>query len=358
MKRILVTGAGGSPGVNFIQSLRNAPEPFYIVAADANLHHLQWPDADRKLLVPPCSHPEYIEILKAIIRDERIDFVHAQPDIEVRAISAARDVLGARTHLPDRSTIETLQDKYSTGVKWANAGIRNRPTVVIRDGADLPSAVEQLGLPFWMRASSGAGARGSTLVTNAAVGYHWFSYWQARGESWEFIAEEYLPGRDIAWSSLWEDGQLITSQGRERLEYIYPHLAPSGRTGTPIVARTLNDEAVNEIAQRCVLAIDPRATGIFSVDLREDVNGNPIPTEINCGRFFTTSFFLTRAGLNMPYLYIKWAFGEAIPEVPATNALSEGLHWIRHIDCPTVLVMEEDLQCDSYCPTLSPAIAA
>jgi carbamoyl-phosphate synthase large subunit len=358
IKRILVTGAGGSPGVNFIQSLRESPERFYVVAADANMHHLQWPDADRKVLVPPCSHPEYIEILNEIIDEDGIEMVHAQPDVEVRRISAAREQLHARTWFPEHRVIDILQDKFETGKRWAAAGIRNRPTLSINTRSDLANAATQLGFPFWMRASSGAGARGSTLVTNQAVGYHWLSYWRARGESWNFIAEEYLPGRDLAWTSLWENGRLITSQGRERLEYIYPHLAPSGRTGTPIVARTVNDEAVNEISTRCVLAIDPNATGIFSVDLREDASGNPIPTEINCGRFFTTSLFFSRAGLNVPYMYVKRAFGESIPLTPQFNALPEGLHWIRHIDCPTVLISEEELTCDSRCPMPLVSIAA
>ena len=358
IKRILVTGAGGSPGVNFIKSLRHAPEEYHVVAVDANLHHLQWPDADRKFLVPPCSHPDYLDILNQIIAVEKIDLVHAQPDIEVRAISASRDRIHAKTYLPPHATIETLQDKYLTGKLWASAGIRSRPTAVVDSLSDITSASAEFGFPFWMRASSGAGARGSTLVTNQEVAVHWLSYWRARGEDWQFIAEEYLPGRDIAWSSLWENGQLITSQGRERLEYIYPHLAPSGRTGTPIVARTLNDAAVNEIAMRCVLAVDLKATGIFSVDLREDRDGRPIPTEINCGRFFTTSFFFTQAGLNMPYLYVKKAFGEEIPVTPQLNALPPGLHWIRHIDCPTVLIREEDLSCDIPCPQHSQLIAA
>ena len=36
MKRILVTGAGGSPSANFIRSLRAADEEYYIVGTDAD----------------------------------------------------------------------------------------------------------------------------------------------------------------------------------------------------------------------------------------------------------------------------------------------------------------------------------
>ncbi len=36
-------------------------------------------------------------------------------------------------------------------------------------------------------------------------------------------------------------------------------------------------------------------------------------TEINIGRFFTTIHFFTQAGLNMPEIFMKLAFGEPVP---------------------------------------------
>ncbi len=358
VKRVLVTGAGGSPGVNFIQSLKEAPEPIEIVAADCNAHHLQWPPVDRKHLVPPCTHPEYIDALNAIIEMEGINFVHPQPDVEVAILSKHRDRLKARTFFARRSTIEILQDKAIAGALWERAGIRRRPTLVIENEDDLNSAVFHLGYPFWLRASTGAGARGSTLVENMETASHWIGYWRARGCDWQFIAEEYLPGRDYAWQSIWKDGELITSMARERLEYIYPHLAPSGRTGTPIVAATVHDDRINEMGIRCVKAVDARATGIFSVDLRENSAGETVPTEINCGRFFTTSLFFTRAGINMPYLYVKLGFGEELPEVESINPVPAGLLWLRHMDCPTVLIREEKIKCHTPWTTQSIAMSA
>lgn len=344
LKRVLVTGAGGSPGLNFIQSLRAAPEPIQVFAVDCNPYHLEWIDAEAKYLVPTCDHPEYISILNDIIRKHEINFVHPQPDVEVRRLSDCREQINAPTYMPNQETIRILQDKALTGAKWSAAGIRSNPTFAIDSEEDITKAVFALGMPFWMRATTGAGARGSTLVENVETAKHWLAYWRARGCNWSFIAEEYLPGKDYAWMSLWKDGELITSQGRERLEYIYPHLAPSGRTGTPTVAKTVQDSRLNDIAIRCVKAVDENASGIFSVDLREDKDGNPIPTEINAGRFFTTSHFFTRAGVNMPYLYLKLGYGEELPPVKATDPIEAGLHWIRHIDCPTVLVKEEALQ--------------
>ena len=90
-------------------------------------------------------------------------------------------------------------------------------------------------------------------------------------------------------------------------------------------------------------SIDKHATGIFCVDLKENKDGVPYPTEINTGRFFTTSFFFTSAGVNMPYYYIKLAFDEEIPRMPKYNSVERDMVWCRHIDCPAVLKKESDI---------------
>jgi carbamoyl-phosphate synthase large subunit len=153
----------------------------------------------------------------------------------------------------------------------------------------------------------------------------------------DFIAEAYLPGRDLAWTSLWWEGMLIASFGRERLEYIYPNLAPSGRTGTPTIARTVHDHELNTTAFNTVVAIDPKPHGFYSVDLREDKDGIARPTEVNAGRCFTTSYLSTAAGVNFMDLWCCLIQGET-PYVEAVNSIPADLVWMRHIDCPELLL--------------------
>jgi len=52
MKRVLVTGAGGSASTSFIRSLRQAPEPIHVVGTDADAYYLMRSEADRSYLVP------------------------------------------------------------------------------------------------------------------------------------------------------------------------------------------------------------------------------------------------------------------------------------------------------------------
>ena len=340
MKRIIITGSGGPAGINFINSLRDAPEKMHLIGTDINKFHLEWPNVDERYLIPRFDEPNYIEKLNELIEKTKAEMVHPQPDGEVRVISENREKINAITFLPDKKTIRICQDKFESARIWKKAGLHTLESILIEDEKDLIKAENAFGYPYWLRATVGFSSRGSTPVENMEVAKAWLNYWKARNVGWKFVAQEYLPGKNIAFQSLWKDGEIVVSQARERLEYIYPNLAPSGVTNTPVVAITINREDVNNIATKAILSIDKNATGIFCVDLKEDKNGVPIPTEINAGRFFTTSYFFTKAGINMPYYYVKLAYKEKIPNLPKYNALPEGLYWIRHIDAPAILVRE------------------
>ncbi len=343
MKRVLVTGAGGPAGVNFVRSLRAAPEPMHIVGTDIDRFHLEWPDLDVAYEAPRGDDPGYLGFLNDVIAREGITLVHPQPDPEVDVISRLRDRLDAPTYLPDPATVATCQDKLASARAWEAAGIRTLPALPVETRADLEHAAAELGLPMWVRATSGAGGRGSTPVESVEVAEHWIAYWRLRGRDWAFVAERMLPGANLAFTSLWHDGEPVVWHLRERLEYIYPYLAPSGVTGTPVVAVSREMPDAEAIALRAVRAVDERATGVFCVDLKADADGRPWPTEINCGRFFTTSYFFTAAGVNIPYAYVRLAHGEPAFDAPPP-AIPAGLHWVRHIDCPAALVREDDLR--------------
>lgn len=344
IKRILILGAAGPPGVNVINSLRLTKEKLYLVGTDANKFHLEWPDLDKYYNIPSYHEVGYKESIKKIIAKEKIDFVHAQPDQEVSALSAMRDELDVLVCLPKKEVIDILQDKLESAIIWHKAGLHNFKTLEVNNGKDLKNAAKKIGLPIWMRAKTGAGARGATLVENINTGVFWMKYWRARKSNWPFIVQPFLPGKEYAFQSLWFNGKLINSQGRERIEYIFPHISPSGRTGTSAVTKTVHNKKLNVAATKSILSVDPRPHGVYSVDLMEDKKGNITPTEINGGRFFATTFFYSKAGLNQPYHMIKLTFGEKLPPQKKYNFLEKDLYWIRHIDCPAVLVSEEKLK--------------
>jgi len=346
MKRIIVTGAGGPAGINFIMSLKIAPEKMFIVGTEASEYFMHLAPTDKVYSVPRPGENSYIDRLNEIIRKEGVEFLHAQPDVEVKIISENREKLEANVFIPSKNAVSICQDKLESARIWQKKGVPVAKTIELRNEHDVDKAFEEFGSPIWIRARHGAGGRGSTPANNRETALSWIKYWNSRGMNWEFIAQEHLPGRNIGFHSLWKDGELVTSMARERIEYIYPNLAPSGITGTPSVQRTIHDDVVNDIGTKAVLSIDPNFNGIACVDLKENKEGTPCVTEINAGRMFTTSFFFSYASkvlrkdfyANIPYLYVKLAFKEKVPSIQKYNILPKNVYWIRHIDAPAKLV--------------------
>ena len=345
MKRILVIGAGGSAGINFVDCLRKAKEEFYIVGTDTNKWHLELPDLDSQYILLDCVDSNYIDTLNRIIEKEDIGFVHPQPDIAVKILSDKRDKIHARMFIPDKVTIDICQDKIKLNTILEQNGVPVPKAYLINDRELLKEAVmllRNIHEKIWLRATKGAGAKASLPILDEEQGTAWIKYWEImKGVGYgAFMACEFLPGREFAFQSVWKDGELIISAARERLEYIFGELTPSGQSSSPSVARVVYREDVNQIATAAILAIDKRATGIFCVDLKENVEGIPCVTEINAGRFFTTSNFFASIGANMPYSYVKLAYGEETGLLKTYNAATEGYYWIRLMDKGPILIKE------------------
>lgn len=339
MKRILITGAGGSAAANFIDALRLSDEDYYFVGTDIKPYHLAFTPLDARFIVPPCHDPRYLKTINQIIKQEKIDFVHAQPDPEVLFLSQHRAKVDARLFLPRHQTIVACSDKARFNNILQQANVPVPLAFHLTDRATLKAALQKLRSKndtAWLRAIRGAGSKASLPVSYYRHAIAWIDYWHThKGLDFsDFMISEFLPGREFAFQSVWNQGRLVVSQARERVEYIFGNLTPSGQTSSPSVARTVNRDDVNRIATEAITAIDAHPTGVFCVDMKEDGHGVPRVTEINCGRFFTTSNFFAHAGVNMPDIYVRLAFDESIPSIAPYNPLPEDLWWIRMIDKP------------------------
>ena len=120
------------------------------------------------------------------------------------------------------------------------------------------------------------------------------------------------------------------------------HISPSGITGTPTVSRIIVDKSVNSIGEKAVKSIDSNPHGNYVVDLKEDNDGNWFVTEIDSGKFHTTTplwgyistkFLKQEPNYNLPYLYTMLGLGEiSDPGFLGNDIYPEGLHILRHID--------------------------
>lgn len=321
----------------------------YLVGVDINRWHLELPSVDRRYVVPKCFDPGYIDALNRVVRREDVEFVHAQPDMELEVISDHREEIEATTFLPDARTIRLCHDKMETNRFLRKKGVPAPESCLVERMEDVSASLERVRRAsgvVWVRSVRGAGSRAALPVRTARQAREWIHYWRTMRalESKDFMFAEFLPGREFAFQSLWNEGELVASQARERLEYVFGNLSPSGQSSSPSVAVTVSDPRVNEIAHRAILAVDERPHGVFCVDLKENEDGVPCVTEINVGRFFTTSNFFAKLGCNMPHLMVKLAFGEPIPPQPRFNAVAPGYLWIRLMDAGPIIVRQGEWQ--------------
>ena len=342
MTVVLVTGAGGSASANLVDALRRSGRGYHVVGTDSSPVRLHLSAADTRLVMPRADEPGYADALFAVVEFNGVDVVLPQPDPEVLAVGALRARLGAHTLLPAQAALETAADKQAFAQVLGAHGVAVPESRAIDDGADVADAVSDLlqrHERVWVRARRGAGSRAALPVRKPAQAEAWVSWWvEERGlQADDFMAAEFLPGRELAYQSVWQDGELVAGQARQRVEYLYGHLTPSGQTSTPAVARTVSEPVVDETAQAAIRAVDPEPSGAYCVDLKEDAAGVPKVTEVNAGRFFTTSNFFAAAGLNMPDLLVRCALGERPPRLP-TSPLPPDLYWIRMVDMPYQLV--------------------
>lgn len=277
MKRILVTGAGGSPSANFIRSLRAADEEYCIIGTDADKYYLQRAEVDRRYLAPLANDPKYIDFLNYIIEKEEVEFVHAQNDVEVSFLSENREKIKAKTFFPAKETVKILQDKFESFKLWKKAGIKVPKTQLITQDTDLGVLLDEMGGSMWLRAISGAGGRGSLPVYDVKSAKNWLDFQEKNG-SWNgnFTASELLEPETVTWMSLWKDGELVVAQGRKRLYWELAKISPSGVTGATGTGLTYSSEELDDIARRAVLAVDDKPDGLFGVDMAYDKNGVPI----------------------------------------------------------------------------------
>lgn len=346
--KILVTGAGGSAASNFIDALRLEFPNIEIVGADASPYMLALANLEKKILIPKASDPSFIAKINEAIEEFNIDLIHCQPDPEVTTLGKNREQVKVPTFLPSNDALRIAGDKELFATALRKKQIPMPVTATGSNSPDFKKSVEELLKSFpklWVRARTGAGSRASLPVSNVSQAISWIEWWiSEKGMNWaDFMVSEFLPGKEFALQTVWQNGQLIAAEARERVAYLYGFLSPSGQSSTPSIARSTQDSRVYDLGIKGILALDETPNGIYCADIKEDYEGNLKITEVNAGRFFTTSNFFAHAGVNMPAMVIKAALGEQLKPVGIAT-IPENLYWVRMVDMGFKLIKEEEFE--------------
>lgn len=346
MIRVLITASGGPSSLSFSRSLRDAdPErnKYYLVGTDVDKYNIHRSECDVSYLCPRADDSRYIPFILEIIKREKIDVLHSQPEIEAYTIGKNRNSIiqaGCKLFMPDQDIIELLRDKWKSYSVWKNAGIKVPKNILLNNEEDLKAAYTEFGTNIWIRETVGAAGKGSLSRPKFETALQQLNLNNSWGHS---VAAEHLSTRTVTWQSIWFKGRLVVAQGRERLNWAFGNRAQSGVTGLTGVGVTIRDSNIDQLAKKCILSSAKEPNGIFSVDFTYDLNGVPNPTEINIAKFFTTHHFITKAGCNMPKILIDLATGLYDGPFDVVNPCKEDMYWIRGIDVLPVLISKSEI---------------
>ena len=143
-----------------------------------------------------------------------------------------------------------------------------------------------------------------------------------------------MPEDNYGCDLLFAGGKLVFSQIKRRLEYVLSKANIVGITGTTGILETVSTKFdLNDISERAVTLLDNNISGAFSVDIKCDSLSKPYVTEINPGRFLSSSMHLfAETKFPAPALVILVANDQKLPSFPKRNPIKGGTILIRQLD--------------------------
>jgi carbamoyl-phosphate synthase large subunit len=352
MTNILVTGVGGPTPRSFVKAVKlsdnKAVKNYKFIGVDCNPLAYGLYDKglfEKTFVVPLAAESGYWERINELVEREKIDGAVILPEVEVLEWAENHSKLKKKIqlHLPDFRLASALVNKHRLQEFLEGTGLVPEYGRVDPKSMDYESLANSIGVPFWIRSSEGSSGLGSLKIESEGSLSQWISI---NSGVTEFIASEFLPGRNMACKMLYFDDKLVRTACAERVEYIMAKVAPSGITGNTSFGRLINEPELVQLSEKALKLISSELgtglNGIFTVDYKEDAEGNPKITEINIRHVAFTSS-IAAGGANIPMDTLHQLFiGDLKPE-RIDYEYEEGLIFLRDVDVEPILMRKEDL---------------
>lgn len=158
-KNILVTAVGGrSVGSGILHALcRNTQEVsnrWNVIAADAESFAWGLYKTNQRVLLPLANDPNYIERLKEVVEQYKIDAIIPGSEPEVFKLAAEREAFQVPIIMNDPSLMPLMQDKFKATEKLSALGLPVIPTVAIEE---YKSLLSKFDFPFIIKPTRGTG---------------------------------------------------------------------------------------------------------------------------------------------------------------------------------------------------------
>lgn len=328
---VLLTACGGSVGIDVARSLRASDLNLRIVGTDVTDYGIKFGAlfCDTVLRIPTATEHGFLDTINNICDAEKIDVIIFNHSKEIREVGRRELKFRAKSLLPEHNVIRACSNKWVTVQKlYENILWHITPKGVLVNNPDQVATAfdfltskdvvgmteghfkERLERSAWIRPTEGSGARGAFLAKSPQLAKAWMKCWESsigRPETW--LMQEYLPGRNLSWQSVWHHGQLVVSALMERLGYYMGQNIITGVSGTISKARIIHDDLIDIKCGKAVAAVsDGRSHGIFMVDLKEAPDGHFKITEID-NRLSGRTWLHAATGRNLPEAVVRCLLG-------------------------------------------------
>lgn len=355
MKNILVTGVGGPTPRSFVRAVKYSENclnnQYRFIGIDCNPLAYGLYDTslfDESYVVPRSNSNQYWPAINQLVQQEHIDAAIILPEEEVLEWSLNhQSKLDQQivTHLPDHRLVKSLVNKHLMHEQLAGSSLIPKFIKINPLSYDYQAIVKEIGDTFWIRSTEGSSGLGSLKIGSEEALLQWISI---NPKVKEFIATEYLPGRNMACKMLYFDNELKRTACAERVNYIMAKVAPSGITGNTSFGRLINEPELVALSKKALEAIAGELNcglnGIFTVDYKEDKQGAPKITEINVRHVAFTSS-MAAGGANIPSDTIEAMIsGKGGTDMERIDYIySEPLIFLRDVDAEPIIMKESEL---------------
>lgn len=339
---LLVTGACGVTSRTIVRALRRSPEfkGIRFIGTDIcennfglyeGLYHRIYK------VSPHSAGDQYREQIINICADERVGAAIVIPEPEVLFWTEHEFPVPAL--LPPRLFSHIAISKERLYECLFGTRLIPRYSILSRDSimnGVLSKEKEKLGgFPIWIRDCSegSTSGKGAICVRRPDEAIAWM---MLNPDIRQFMVSEYLPGTNLACLLLFIDGELMKIGCYERMDYFMARAVISGVSGNIREGRLINNDAAVNVSVDAVRHICRKTgetmSGLVTVDLRSDSNGEFRITEINLRQVAAASAFAEVPGANMAEAQLHATLGSMSGIGPKEVVFSPNNRLFRDID--------------------------
>ncbi len=265
--------------------------------------------AERRVLLPTASSPEFADRLLMVCRALAIDVIVPTLDGELLPVSSDPALalpLRDRRARPERSCARDLPRPLAPDRGVPEGGHRGSTGL---DCLDRPMALRGFERPFAIKRRLHSGARDSTVVGEHSVapivrfdGSH--------------ILQEYLTGDEYSID--------VLAYGDGHVAAVVPRSRRRSHSGIAIAGSTLLDPQLDRLGRRVAEALG--LTAVASVKVRRDTAGEPKVIDV-CPRIPSGMPLTIASGVNMPALALGDVLGKPGPRSVEHRQVSMVHYW-------------------------------